>query len=123
MFLSDGYKPAIYFSLEEKELSQNGINELSHILYNYIIKPGDVNKEMLSMSTICYTPRNSILFFDESNKIICCYEICFECRGSGMWPDPEGINDIAQVENCLNRYDIIKDFFKKQGITYGINDN
>ena len=83
VFLSDEYRPAIYFTLEEKELSRGSINELSHILCNFIIKPGDENKGKLSMHSMCYTPRNSILFFDENDKIICCYEICFECTGSG----------------------------------------
>lgn len=119
VFLSDSYRTAVYFSIEEQELNADGMNELSHILCNYMVKPGDEDKKMFSMNTMCYTPRNSILFFDENNKIICCYEICFECMGSGMWPDPEGMNDIAQIEGCLNRYEIIKDFFKRNGITYG----
>jgi len=32
------------------------------------------------------------------------------------------MNDIAQIEGCINRYEVFRDFFNRNGIIYGIND-
>lgn len=36
--------------------------------------------EIATSRTSCYEPRNGILFYDSSNKMIGFLEICFECR-------------------------------------------
>jgi hypothetical protein len=111
-----------YFTLEEKELDKGRIEELSHIMCNYIFNRDPKGEEILMLNTTCYTPRNSILFLDENDTIICCIEICFECYSSGMRPDPAGLNSYANTEFCLNRYNIIKDFFRRNKITIGVEE-
>lgn len=115
------YGSRIYFSIEETELTEKWRNELSNIFINYKLKK--IPKGAYTVSTTgCYTPRNSILFYDENDSIFCCYEVCFECGGSLMYPDPNDLNKYSNVEECYDRLYIIKDFFKNNGIIYGISD-
>jgi len=117
------YGSDIYNIIETKELDQDWINQLSHILVNYTIKKKKPGEIILISETACYDPRNSILFYDENNTIICCYEICFYCFKTNMWPDPDDVNGYADVENCkFTRIDELKHIFRKNGITYGIDE-
>ena len=63
----------------------------------------------------CYNPRNAILFMDEKGKVIAAFEICFECHNYELRPKP-----FYTGEMCNCKYDELKDFFRKAGITYGI---
>lgn len=111
----------VYFSEEEILLDQKGIDELSNILVNHKLKK--VPKGVFAVSFAnCYTPRNSILFFDEKDEVFCYYEICFECGRSGMNPDPADLDKYSGIEECHGRLDIIKDFFRKNGIKYGVEE-
>jgi len=116
------YGSRVYFSIEEIELTSKWRDELSNILINYKLKRKPGRTYAVSASG-CYTPRNSILFYDENDNVFCFYEICFECSGSMMYPDPEDLNKYSNVEECNERFDIIKDLFKKNGIKYGVEDN
>jgi hypothetical protein len=115
------YSNGSYFSIEEKELSNESINELSNILINYTLKKIPKGDYLVGM-TNCYFPRNTILFFDENDEVFCYYEICFECRGSVMNPDPENLDIYSDMKECDGKLDIIKDFFRKNGIKYGVEE-
>lgn len=114
---------SIEFSYKIKEevlIDERGINELSNILINHKLKR--VPKDIVVSMTNCYIPRNAILFFDEKDEVFCYYEICFECMRTAMVPDPADLNRYSDIEECHGRLDIIKDFFKKNGIKYGVEE-
>lgn len=111
-----------YLIKEEVELSKQDINDLSNILVNYTLKDKP-DYPLIITEYKCYQPRNAILFVDKNENFICCIEICFMCTGSNMHPDPDHLNVYGQVEECHPRLNVIKDFFGRNGITYGINDN
>lgn len=112
------YRTKVYFSTEEKILSKESIDELSNILVNYTLKRIPRGDYAVTI-TNCYTPRNSILFFDESNTIIACLEICFECGQMYLNPDTNNINAYSQMDECTEKLNIIKNLFRKNEITYG----
>mgnify|MGYP001297603463 FL=1 len=109
-----------YFTLQEKELDSAWINELSHILCNYIYLKG-LGPILVEEIKCRFTPRNSILFFDENNNLICTYDICFQCGQSAFSPDPDGLNANAEIPECHDRLDEIKYIFRKNGIVYGLD--
>lgn len=115
-------RETIYFVKEEVVLAQDWINMLSHVLVNYTLKELPKNGYIIE-HTMCYSPRNSILFYDENDTIICCYEICFECSNTAMWPDTNGLNEYADASDCkYARLDELKFIFRKNGITYGLDE-
>ena len=120
--ISIGDFSTTYLIKEEAQLSEDEVNELSNILVNYTLRD-EPYYPLIVTEFKCYQPRNAILFFDNNENVIGCIEICFLCTRSYMHPDPDHLNAYAQVEECHPRLNLIKDFFKKQGITYGINDN
>ncbi|WP_157485949.1 hypothetical protein [Flavobacterium soli] len=107
-----------YFAKEIVEIDKNQIDTISNLLFNYKIKNTDKIKGGIDIK--CYTPRNAILFLDENNKVISNFEICFECTQAYFFPDPYKINELVSQKNCHERMTILKDFFKSNGIKYGI---
>jgi hypothetical protein len=108
----------IYKTIEEKYLDPDDIEELSNIFINYTLKSKP--KGFLTVTEVnCYEPRNSILFLDEKGAVMCCYEVCFECMNSFLWPDPDDVEEYADVEECFPRRELIRELFVKNGITYG----
>lgn len=109
-----------YKIVEEILLDKKSINALSNILINYTLKKiprGNFPVEIAN----CYTPRNAILFFDEKNEVLCYYEMCFECGGTVMKPDPAGLDKYSDIRECQERLNVLKDFFRKRGIKYGVD--
>jgi hypothetical protein len=105
---------AYYCAIEKVEFNTSQIDTLSNILLNFeldkqpyqLFKPG------------CYTPRNSILFFDEKEEIIAVVEVCFECMQIKFSYEKEGENLIDC--NCNERRESLKSLFVNSGIKYGI---
>ncbi|MDV6170017.1 hypothetical protein R1T16_16380 [Flavobacterium sp. DG1-102-2] len=110
-------RPIVYFSTEEIELAKEDVDKLSNILVNYKLRK--IPKGGLAAGANCYTPRNSILFFDENDKIFCYYEICFECEITSMYPDPKNLNKYSNLEGCEEKLMTIKNLFRNSGIQYG----
>jgi hypothetical protein len=106
---------------EEVVLDEKGRNEISNILINHKLKKIPKGSFLVRM-TNCYVPRNAILFFDENDEALCYYEICFQCWGTVMNPDPADLNKYSDIQECHGRLDIIKDFFSKNGIKYGVEE-
>jgi len=97
---------------ENKTLTIKEIEELSDILLNY----GYIKAPQIEELTKCYAPRNGILFLDKNGKVFEFIEICFGCRGFA-----------TSVKNFRERelfdrpkYDLVKKFFEKVGIAYGV---
>lgn len=116
----EGSKRArVYFVTEEKELGTAAKNELSNILCNYTMdRKVD---EFSGVGNMCYFPRNSALFLDENDAVICCFEICFECDNTALWPDADELNIYARATACDGRFEELKKLFRKNGIVYGLD--
>ncbi|ALM50376.1 hypothetical protein AMR72_16695 [Flavobacterium psychrophilum] len=105
---------------EEAILGKEQLNEFSNILVNYTVSDKS-KRPMITSEYACYTPRNSVLFLDEKGQVICVFEICFECFKTNIFPHSD-INSYSQVEECFSRFEVLKDFFKKNGVKYGVED-
>ncbi|MGQ2983997.1 hypothetical protein [Flavobacterium sp.] len=92
-------RPTVYFVTEEKEFGVSAKNELSNILCNYTVdRPGD---KISFSGTLCRSPRNSVLFFDEENNVICCFQIDFECDRTALWPDPDWLDQYRRLRYAM----------------------
>lgn len=98
---------------EIEVLTFEQIEELTHIIYNY----GYESETDLIIVTKCYRPKNAILFYDNSNKLIGFIELCFRC--SRYRTNDTGIN---LGEECTEKIGLLKTFFKSCGINYGTED-
>jgi hypothetical protein len=75
------------------------------------------NKNIPARSAMCYEPRNAILFLDKDKKVIAYIELCFDCS---QYLVREGKIKIGEF--CDEKFERIKDIFKRSGITYGLID-
>jgi len=112
-----GEREQTYYVLQEVQLNQNAIDEFSNLIFNYTFKE---RPEHLNPPFLCYQPRNSILFYDEANTIICCYEVCFACDDGRIWPDPDKVSNFDVSGDCPEVFTQLKAIFRKNGITYGL---
>jgi hypothetical protein len=95
------------------------VDRLTDLIYNYNFKfkyepKGDVY--FIKSLMACYNPRNAVLFLDKDNKVFEFIEICFECERTET--SSEHVNFGT---NCNQKLLLIKDFFKKSGIQYGVS--
>jgi hypothetical protein len=99
----------------EQHISLNlaQIEKLTDVIFNYSHK----GKEYAITNTMCYQPRNAIIFLDNSNKILGFIEICFGCNHLRTSDKRIDIGDY-----CEQKYDLIKDIFRESGIKYGITE-
>lgn len=104
-----------YNVLEEKEISGNDVDSLSNLLINYTIRKG--YKSNIFSDKNCYMPRNGVVFYDETGKVICFLEICFECMQSYISPAVGKINELNHIPDCRNeRILYLKEIFRRNGI-------
>jgi hypothetical protein len=101
-----------YSKLHEiKTLTFSQVDKLTDILYNY-----GYRGVIYTMSeTMCYNPRNAILFLDSTGKVFEFIEICFECDKTRESSDKISLGDL-----CDQKMSMLKDLFKKIGIEFGI---
>ena len=95
-------------------LSKKQIESLTDILYNYGFKGDD----HFITHMMCYDPRNAILFVDSTGKAFAFLEICFECHDYRV-----SSKSIKTGDFCEQKYDLLKAFFRKVGISYGVKSN
>jgi hypothetical protein len=96
--------------LESRILDSSQVNTLTHILFNY----GYVGEFDFETSSLCWEPRNAILFLDQKGKIIEYLALCFHCKNY------EASNPKIQIgEECLGKYDLLAGLFWRAGIKYG----
>lgn len=97
---------------EIKKLNTVQIDSLTDILYNF----GYLEEPNMIELAKCYEPRNGILFLDKKGKIFSFIEICFDCRKISK------SNKKITVEEELEapKIELLKSFFEKAGIEYGI---
>ena len=93
-------------------LNENQINELTDLIYNVGYQNKDLPKIIEEGN--CYEPRNGILFIDDNGNVFEYIEICFQCGRRVI--SSEKIKDGVY---CLNKFELYKQYFRKQGIKYG----
>ncbi|MDJ1481979.1 hypothetical protein QNI16_15870 [Cytophagaceae bacterium YF14B1] len=91
-------------------LSDSQINKLTDILYNYSYHNGRVMQTI----SLCYTPRHKIVFYNVQNKAFAFIELCFECQNEEHSPK------VQLGDFCSEKWDLLKNFFREIGITYGL---
>ncbi|MEA5260748.1 hypothetical protein VB264_23315 [Arcicella aquatica] len=96
---------------ESFTLNQKQLNELTYILYNYGFKTKKYEEE-----SMCYYPRNAIVFYDKKGLPFEWIELCFECNGY-----KKTSKQVKTGDFCIGKYELLKHFFKKHKIHYGID--
>lgn len=99
---------------EIKILETSKIVKLADIIYNY----GYKSKPTIYEATKCYFPQNAILFIDKEGKLFSFIELCFGCSQFRT-----NIDKINLGDECSQKYDMIKEFFKDNNILYGTVEN
>ncbi len=99
---------------EFKILSTSEIPKLTDIIYNY----GYKREPTIYEATKCYFPQNAILFIDKEGKLFSFIELCFGCN-KFRTNNPK----INLGDECSQKYNMIKNFFKENGILYGTAQN
>lgn len=106
----------LYLIKEEFSLDQDEIDRLSNILLNYTLKKNRRTKGC-PVGTLCsYYPHNAVLFYDENDIVICCYELCFDCENSLMLPPTVQFEKSACCSEA--RISEVKRLFIDKGIKY-----
>ena len=97
--------------IEHIQLSEIQIDSLTNILYNY-----NYSKKTNIISDTengCYYPRHSIVFLNNSKKVISYIEICLECKKTISTLDPERLGNF-----CEGKYELLYNYFKSIGIEH-----
>jgi hypothetical protein len=107
---------SVYSAYELKELNQQQLDSLSHFAFNY--KPKSEEGVFVKPQIKCYTPRNSILFFDKNDKLFLNIEMCFDC--DKIYFTPAQIPSKAFNVRCRD-LSFFKAFFKQCNVHYGVD--
>lgn len=100
--------------IESRILAKKGIDSLTDILYNVGKTPvGKLPMEIYG-EIKCYAPRNAILFINSEGVVTQYIELCFGCQKYYF-----SSRKIKSMEYCEQKYEMLKQFFLKQGIQYG----
>lgn len=99
---------------ESKDLTAAGIDSLTDILYNVGYTPVKLPFKLIDPGRNCYNPRNAILFLNAAGEVTHYIEYCFECERYFL-----SSSKIKNTEYCEQKFEMLKQFFLKQGIQYG----
>jgi hypothetical protein len=99
---------------ESVTLSKKAVDSLTDILYNYGYR-GVFNTVTKSF---CYTPRNAIVIVGPHFQPIGFIELCFECEGYRV-----SSKAIKAGDFCRQKYQLLKAFFDRQGIVFGVKED
>ena len=97
--------------IEHIQLSEIQIDSLTNILFNY-----NYSKKTNLISETengCYYPRHSIVFLNNSKKVISYIEICLECKKMISTLAPERLGNF-----CDGKYELLYNYFKTIGIEH-----
>jgi hypothetical protein len=96
--------------IEKIELSDEQINGLTDILYNYNFAE---EAAVFSIMDACDRPQHAIVFLDKADKVIAYIELCFANEARRTTLPNKSIGSF-----CHGKFDLIKSLFQKAGITY-----
>ena len=105
---------------ELQNLLPSQVDSLTDIIYNYGFKfkyKPKGNVYFIGSIMQCYNPRNAILFLDKHKNVFEFIEICFECDRTQTSSDRVSVG-----AKCNQKLLLLKNFFKKTGIEYGISE-
>lgn len=91
------------------------VNELTDIWFNVGRTPVPNLKYKSIISVSCYEPRNGIIFIDAKGHVFEYVEICFGCQKNRY-----SSKKIKPWDDCEQKYDILRDYFAKQGVKFGV---
>jgi hypothetical protein len=95
---------------ETKAISQEEIDSLTDLLYNQ-----SYGGNFYSFSrSLCYNPRNAILFLDRFGQVFAFIELCFECHDYRL-----SSKRIKAGDFCNQKYELLRKFFAANGIAFG----
>jgi hypothetical protein len=100
--------------IESRILSKDAIDSLTDILYNVGKTPVGKLPMEIDGEIKCYEPRNAILFINSEGIVTQYIELCFGCQKYFF-----SSIKIKPMEYCEQKYEMLKQFFLKQGIQYG----
>ena len=90
-------------------LNKSDMKSLTNILYNH-----SFSGKKYEVETMCYTPRNAIIFYNDRGFAFEWIEICFECSQYKKTSAKVQAGDF-----CIGKYELLKAFFQKNRIKYG----
>ncbi|KAA2223798.1 hypothetical protein [Chryseobacterium sediminis] len=93
---------------ESKTLNLAETLELSKLLFNTCGKFSSDLRE----TSMCFFPRNAILFYDEDDKVFDFLEICFECHRMQFFS--EKATEVNGM--CSNFYSKLEKYFQNKGL-------
>ncbi len=96
---------------ETRTIGKLQIDTLTDILFN----EGYGGPFYSFSESMCYNPRNAILFIDSSGKTFGFIEICFECAGYRL-----SSKKIKAGDFCNQKYEYLRNFFAASGIAFGV---
>lgn len=96
--------------LEKKYLTKQDIMKLTDILYNNFFKA----RPNYGVTSQCYSPRNAILFYNKSGKLIASIVICFHCDNYVASSDK-----VMMGDDCAEKMRKLRVFFIFKGMKYG----
>lgn len=99
------------YLMDEITLTEDQIDKLTQILYNYNFTKEPGPRGITHGS--CYEPRHAILFLNSSDKVFGFFEFCFQCQNHQTVPARENIGEF-----CPGKYDLIQQFFQSVGVTF-----
>ena len=105
-----------YSKLKEiKTLTLPQVDRLTDILYNYgYAERRQAGRVYIGTINLCYDPHNAILFISPEGKPLGYIELCFFCSRH------EESDGIKLGVMCDQKMNMIKGFFSKAGVTYGV---
>ena len=111
-----------YFATEIVDLSQNQIDNLSQILLNYKFKKNKLSN--LTLTPTSSYPKNAILFLNSNNKVFSYIQFCSEGYQFSQMPNETipYFNVFSYYRESWKMIDLIRDFFKSNGIKEGFEE-
>ena len=111
-----------YFATEIVDLSQNQIDNLSQILLNYKFKKNKLSN--LTLTPTSSYPKNAILFLNSNNKVFSYIQFCSEGYQFSQMPNETipYFNVFSYNRESWKMIDLIRDFFKSNGIKEGFEE-
>ena len=96
--------------LEIKTLAETGVNKLTDILYNNFYR----KEPNFAFESLCFVPRNAILFLDKSGNVKEYILICFHCDRH-----EESSKNVNFGDDCSQKIEKLRQFFISEGLKYG----